>query len=392
MDFEVMVKWLHEARDVYNKTLSGGDPRTSSWPLMDSPWPTLGICLFYAYFVKVVGPRLMKDREPMNIRWLMVTYNFFMVLVSALIFGLLGVYGWFGSYNWYCQPVDYSDTKEAILMTHLAWWYFVSKFIEFTDTIFFVLRKKFSHISTLHVIHHGMMPMSVWWGVKFTPGGHSTFFAFVNSLVHVLMYFYYGLAAIGPHMHKYLWWKQYMTSFQMVQFIAIFVHSFQLLFRPDCDYPRGFMWWIGFHAIMFWFLFADFYKNAYLTKGPCSNSISSTAVSLREVKNGKSNGNGTKYVFNHINGSTDYKNIFVNGYCHPGVLHDADVEVTENHRQNEAKERMTPADDQIRTFVRVREHDNGTAFVSQHTNGLEQNGLAAASNGPRTRSRIKKTD
>lgn len=36
--------------------------------------------------------------------------------------------------------------------------------------IFFVLRKKNSHISTLHVIHHGVMPMSVWFGVKFTPG------------------------------------------------------------------------------------------------------------------------------------------------------------------------------------------------------------------------------
>lgn len=35
---------------------------------------------------------------------------------------------------------------------------------------FFVLRKKNEHISTLHVIHHGIMPMSVWFGVKFTPG------------------------------------------------------------------------------------------------------------------------------------------------------------------------------------------------------------------------------
>lgn len=35
---------------------------------------------------------------------------------------------------------------------------------------FFVMRKKTSQISTLHVIHHGCMPMSVWFGVKFTPG------------------------------------------------------------------------------------------------------------------------------------------------------------------------------------------------------------------------------
>jgi len=139
----------------------------------------------------------------------------------------------------------------------------MSKFLEFADTFFFVLRKKFSHISTLHVIHHGMMPLSVWFGVKFSPGGHSTFFAWCNSFVHIIMYIYYCLSAIGPHMSPYLApWKRWMTVIQMVQFIAIFVHSFQLLFR-DCDYPRGFMWWIGFHAVLFWFLFYDFYKNSY---------------------------------------------------------------------------------------------------------------------------------
>ena len=79
------------------------------------------------------------------------------------------------------------------------------------------------------------------------------------------MYIYYGLAAIGPHMQKYLWWKKYMTGIQMVQFIAIFVHSFQLLFR-ECNYPRGFMWWIGFHAVLFWFLFWDFFVYTYSAK------------------------------------------------------------------------------------------------------------------------------
>lgn len=58
----------------------------------------------------------------------------------------------------------------ALRMARGCWWYYFSKFTEFMDTIFFVLRKKNNHISTLHVIHHGCMPMSVWFGVKFTPG------------------------------------------------------------------------------------------------------------------------------------------------------------------------------------------------------------------------------
>ena len=40
--------------------------------------------------------------------------------------------------------------------------------------------------------------------------------ALINSFVHVLMYTYYGLSALGPHMQKYLGWKKYLTRIQLV--------------------------------------------------------------------------------------------------------------------------------------------------------------------------------
>lgn len=55
-------------------------------------------------------------------------------------------------------------------MAAACWWYYLAKFTEFFDTIFFNLRKKTEHVSTLHVIHHGCMPFSVWLGVKFAAG------------------------------------------------------------------------------------------------------------------------------------------------------------------------------------------------------------------------------
>ena len=108
-----------------------------------------------------------------------------------------------------------------------------------------------------------MFIITVWWGVKFTPGGHSSFFGFINTFVHIVMYFYYMLAAMGPQMQKYLWWKKYLTLLQMVQFIMVMVHAFQLLFYNPCNYPIAFVWWIGAHAVMFYFLFSNFYKQAY---------------------------------------------------------------------------------------------------------------------------------
>lgn len=129
-------------------------------------------------------------------------------------------------------------------MAETCWWYYISKFTEFFDTLFFLLRKKNQHVSTLHVIHHGVMPFSgeldltlstlcdnftdalffaylVWMGMKFAPGGHSTFFAMLNAFVHIVMYFYYMIAAMGPEYQKYIWWKKYLTAFQMVCAIVV---------------------------------------------------------------------------------------------------------------------------------------------------------------------------
>lgn len=51
----------------------------------------------------------------------------------------------------------------------------------------------------------------------FVPGGMGTFHALLNCVVHVIMYTYYGLSAMGPNYQKYLWWKKYLTTIQLVR-------------------------------------------------------------------------------------------------------------------------------------------------------------------------------
>ena len=58
------------------------------------------------------------------------------------------------------------DSYDAMYALDMTWWYFFSKFIDYFDSLFFLLRKKFTHLSTLHVIHHGIMPLTAWSGVK----------------------------------------------------------------------------------------------------------------------------------------------------------------------------------------------------------------------------------
>ncbi|XP_050498445.1 elongation of very long chain fatty acids protein AAEL008004 isoform X2 [Diabrotica virgifera virgifera] len=274
----------------YNDILEHGDPRVEGWWMMDSPLPTLFICMFYAVFSKVIGPKLMENKKPFDLRDVLIVYNFLQTLFSIWLMYEYLMSGWWGSYSFQCQPVDYSNNPVALRMARTCWWYYFSKFTEFFDTLFFILRKKNSHVSTLHVIHHGCMPFSVWMGVKFAPGGHSTFFALLNTFVHIIMYFYYMVAAMGPEYQKYIWWKKYLTSLQLVQFVAIFAHQFQLMF-VECNYPKAFMVWIALHGIMFLFLFSDFYKVKYLgPKQAVKRSDNGICMPLLDEEKEKSNG------------------------------------------------------------------------------------------------------
>ena len=58
------------------------DPRNTDWFLLRTPEASLLVVAAYLIFV-FVGPRVMASRPPLNIRGLIVAYNFAMVALSA---------------------------------------------------------------------------------------------------------------------------------------------------------------------------------------------------------------------------------------------------------------------------------------------------------------------
>ena len=95
--------------------------------------------------------------------------------------------------------------------------------------------------------------------------GHETWGGGLNCLVHVIMYGYYFLAALGPHMRPYLWWKKYLTTFQMIQFVCIFVKSIVVVLGiVECAYPWQFSLISALFVSMFFGLFAEFYVQEYI--------------------------------------------------------------------------------------------------------------------------------
>ncbi|NP_001079820.1 uncharacterized protein LOC379510 [Xenopus laevis] len=283
----ILSEWVQK----YHDFMKGADPRIYDYPLMQSPFLPGAILLGYVYFVLSLGPRIMANRKPFDLKPLMVVYNFSLVALSAYIVYEFLMSGWLTGYTWRCDPVDVSDKPMALRMVQVAWLFLFSKFIELLDTVFFVVRKKNSQITFLHIIHHSVLPWSWWWGVKFGPGGMGSFHAMINSLVHVIMYFYYGLSAAGPRFQKYLWWKKHMTAIQLIQFVLVSIHISQYYFMPSCDYQFPiFIHLIWIYGTVFFILFSNFWYQAY-TKGrrlPKGSTVANGALHRNgKAKNGK---------------------------------------------------------------------------------------------------------
>ncbi|XP_060082458.1 elongation of very long chain fatty acids protein 1-like [Ylistrum balloti] len=287
--------FIRKTTDSYQKFLEAGDPRVQGLPLMSSPFPCVIILVCY-YIFAYYGRTIMAERKPLQMKWFVLIYNFGMVMFSMYMAKEFAMAGWLTGYNIWCQPVDY--TKSGDRMAFAAYLFFISKMIELTDTVIFVLKKKFHQLTFLHLFHHGFLPFNWWFGIKFAPGGWGTFHAFINAMVHSVMYMYYFLSAGGPTIQKYLWWKKYITTIQIAQFILVIFHTLStFLFVKDCDYPDLFVKAVLFYNLCFLALFMNFYMKTYRQKPKFDDKEKKvyTNGQINHLQNGQiQNGNALK--------------------------------------------------------------------------------------------------
>ncbi|KAF5281628.1 hypothetical protein FQR65_LT02948 [Abscondita terminalis] len=259
-----MATFFEEIYKTYYKlNVEWADPRVQNYFLIGSPFPLLGLLFFYVYFVFKLGPNLMKNREPFKIDKILVIFNISQIFIcSVLVIQYLRRVLFV--YNFFCEPIDYSDEETAVEVTQYVWLYFMIKLVDLLDTVFFVLRKKYNQITFLHMYHHIGMCILTWVGTKYVAGGHGIFLGFINSFVHVIMYFYYLLTAWDEKYKRNVWWKKHLTQLQIFQFLWIAVHFLFVLIQPNCKYPRWPALTLMPFNILLFALFTNFYIKAYV--------------------------------------------------------------------------------------------------------------------------------
>lgn len=266
-------RWFqYLARDAWDH---GADPRTAKFPLMSGgPWKVLAILGLYLLFVRYYGPRWMRNRPAFDLRSIILLYNSCMMLGNLYFFSAAAYHTRLGYDSWGCTPVDPSkDDVDFVWQLRLIWWFFISKFVDLCETVFFILRKKNAQASTLHVVHHFLVPLDVWFGLKYSATTSAAFFPFINSFVHTLMYLYYALSTFGPSMRPYLWWKKYLTQLQILQLSLIAIHCLHLCLLPNCGVPKQIFAFYLPQALLLVYLFVAFFIRTYLQNKALSKKI-----------------------------------------------------------------------------------------------------------------------
>eukprot|EP00300_Choanocystis_sp_HF-7_P029523 c3660_g1_i1.p1 GENE.c3660_g1_i1~~c3660_g1_i1.p1 ORF type:complete len:321 (-),score=35.99 c3660_g1_i1:105-977(-) len=173
----------------------------------------------------------------------------------------------------------FERTDKTLQLASLIWLFYLSKIVEFNDSIIMLLRKKYAQVTFLHLYHHASVFVVWHLNLMHHASTYAGAAAAGNCFIHVLMYGYYLLSTFNIQP----WWKKYLTQMQMLQFMFMVCESIYLTLFEDKRY-RIIGTINGIYAVSLYVLFSNFYSKTY-TKGAArggdesaSNSASATPV------------------------------------------------------------------------------------------------------------------
>jgi GNS1/SUR4 family len=230
---------------------------------MGSPYSLLGIIGVYLLVIYIIGPFLMKNRNPFELTYVIRVYNVFQI-ASCLAFVSIGFYHFSPIRAAFtCIPVPKPGEEfydKIDFLYNISWWFLILRLSEFFETLVFVLRKKNHQVSLLHVYHHIAVVCLLWIFSKYKLCTNECFIPLVNSVVHVFMYSYYFLSSfeiLRPCLSRV---KICLTAMQIIQLCFLIAHCFiMIVFCPDTK-----MYWLQvINLAVLIGMFVHFYLKSY---------------------------------------------------------------------------------------------------------------------------------
>ena len=242
---------------------------TLGWPLVSLDDAATVVLVYIA--ATFFGSRFMRGRQPSSgpaLRYSMIMYNAFQVVLCAYMAGETARQFWLLNYRPICNNALVllpGKPFETTGMSDIMWIFYLSKVLDFCDTAFIVLRKKDRQLSFLHVFHHTSIFLVYYLQVAVAYNGDGYLSIVLNSVVHLMMYSYYGLIAAFPGYSPP--WKHWVTKLQMGQFCCMISQAGYML--TMCPHPgrRVTVMYAGYISFLLG-LFLNFSQKAYANTSP----------------------------------------------------------------------------------------------------------------------------
>jgi len=235
-------------------------PPTKDWPLAHFG-SALAIVGIYLGFV-VIGSAVMQAHKTgysKSLYGIRFAYNLLqMILCSYMAMEAIFI-PYRQGYSLACN--EFVRSEDAPL-AKLLWLFYMSKILDFMDTFFIIMGKKWKQLSFLHVYHHTTIFLFYWLNVNLNYDGDIYLTIVLNGLIHAMMYTYYF---VSLHTTE-IWWKSFLTLGQMFQFCCMITQALYLV-TSNCDQsPVRVTYLYCVYIITLLFLFAQFFVTSYTKK------------------------------------------------------------------------------------------------------------------------------
>lgn len=142
--------------------------------------------------------------------------------------------------------------------------FYLSKILDFFDTVFIITRRKFKQLIPLHVYHHSSIFVVYWLNMRCGYDGDIYYTIIANGFVHFVMYFYYFVTSLNVTIPKPM--KKAITTMQRVQFVTMNLQALYIIFAAEADYPVRVAVLYLFYIISLFILFTRFSNKEYGSK------------------------------------------------------------------------------------------------------------------------------
>jgi len=114
--------------------------------------------------------------------------------------------------------------------------FYLSKGLDFADTMFMIIKGNWRQVSFLHVYHHFSIFLFYWLNSQCNYDGDAFFSIVANGSIHFVMYGYYLATAFNVHIPIFI--KKAITNAQLTQFCCMESQGVALLVMEGCGSPR----------------------------------------------------------------------------------------------------------------------------------------------------------